>query len=325
MATESSNTLLIGIFGLAAVACGVMLAHRRVLFSMDPYADRYILRRGMGKPIIWIFYNDSDPNSRLWRDFGARNGHALNLPFLNLCYETVLKHNNDKYTVEVIGGLTGAAERLGLESLPVPLRNNKKMLVQADIDFIRSAILAKFGGLWLTPGAICRKGFGELPKDKNVFFGTDLDDTFSGPDGTNVPGMRAIWACKPDHPTFVGMEAAAFKRIEAAAGGGQIRNDAKWDFMEHAAGNPDTLVRADAELGRKGRNGKRIELDDLLAAGGEGVLPFALPAQTIYTPIPLDEVERRRSLEWFAKMSEEQILGSDLAVSRLFKEALGRN
>jgi hypothetical protein len=55
------------------------------------------------------------------------------------------------------------------------------------------------------------------------------------------------------------------------------------------------------------------------------VLPFALPAQTIYTPIPLDEVERRRSLEWFAKMSEEQILGSDLAVSRLFKEALGRN
>jgi hypothetical protein len=121
------------------------------------------------------------------------------------------------------------------------------------------------------------------------------------------------------------MEAAAFKRIEASAGGGQIRNDAKWDFMEHAAGNPDTLVRADAELGRKGRNGKRIELDDLLAAGGEGVLPFALPAQTIYTPIPLDEVERRRSLEWFAKMSEEQILGSDLAVSRLFKEALGKH
>lgn len=324
MATSATNTALIGVLGLAAIACGIVLANRRILFKIDPYADRHILRQGLDKPVIWLFYNDSDVNSRQWLDFGGRSTRVLNLPFLNLCYETILKHNSDIYRVEVIGGLTGLEERLGADALPWPLKNNKKILGQAEIDYVRAAILAKYGGLWLTPGCISRRGFGELPKDKNVWFGTDLEDTFASSEGTTVPGMRAVWAYKPQHPVFVAMAEAAHKRLSEAGGGSQIRNDAKWDWLQFAGQQSDTVIRADVELARKGKNGKRIELDDLLAAGGEGVLPFALPAQTIYTPIPLEEVARRRNLEWFSRMSEDQIMSSDLAITRLFKEALGR-
>lgn len=318
---EPTNNLLIGVLGLTAVICGVVLANRRRIGIPDPYADRQLIRKGLDKPTIWLYYNDSDVNSRQWLDFGARSSRVLNLPFLNLCYESILKHNSDKYKVEVIGGLTGLAERLGVSSLPWPLRNHKLVVNQPEMDFIRSAILAKYGGLWLSPDVICRRGFGELPEKKAVFFGTDLDDTFSGPDGTRVPGFRAVWAPKSGHPVFEAMAAASFNRLEAAAGGAQARNDAKWDFLQFAG---QEEVRAGAELGRKGRDGKRIQLEDFLAAGGEGVLPFDVPEETVYIPFPMSEALRRSAFGWFTRMSEDQIMESDLAVSKLLRDALGR-
>jgi hypothetical protein len=258
-------------------------------------------------------------------DFMGRSSRVLNQPYLNLCYETILKHNANKYRVEVIGGLTGLTERLGQEALPWSLRNNKMTVNQPELDFIRAAVLAKYGGLWLTPSVICRRSFGELPKDKNVFFGTDLDDTFSGSEGTRVPGLRAVWACRSGHPVFEEMAAATYKRLEEAGGGLQVLNDAKWDYLQFAAQAEDTIVQAAAELGRKGRDGKRIELEDLLAANAAEIMPFNVPPSAIYTPIPTEELNRRRNFGWFLRLSEQQILESDLAVSVLLREALGKN
>jgi len=324
VATDSTtNNILIGVLGLSAIVCGVALMNRRQLGVTDPYADRQLIRRGLDKPTIWLYYNDSDVNSRAWADFMSRSSRVLNLPFLNLCYESILKHNSDLYKIEVIGGLPGLIERFGADKLPPSLRNNKTVVNQPELDFIRAAVLAKYGGLWLTPGAICRRPFGELPANKNIFFGTDLDDTFSGPDGTHVPGMRAVWAYQSGHPVFEEMAAAAYKRLEEAGGGLQVRNDAKWDYLEFAAPDKTTEVRANVELGRKGRDGKRIQIDDLLAANASEILPFKIPEETIYTPIPLEELLRRRNFGWFLRMSEKQILGSDLAISVLLRQALG--
>ena len=66
----------------------------------------------MEKPAIWLYCDTSDVNFRLWLDFGARSSRALNIPFLNLCYETIVKQNQQNY-IEVIGGLAGVAELLG--------------------------------------------------------------------------------------------------------------------------------------------------------------------------------------------------------------------
>jgi hypothetical protein len=170
-----------------------------------------------------------------------------------------------------------------------------------------------------------RQAFGPLPEDKNIFFGTDLDDTVAGPDGTTAPGMRGIWAGRSGHPTFVAMEAAARKRLDEKAGGMQVRNDAKWDYLAFAANDKDTIVRPYEELGRSGSSGKRLQIEDLLASGTEGNLPFVVGPQVIYTPILMEEITRRRNFGWFLRLSEDQILESDLAVSHLFKEALGKN
>jgi hypothetical protein len=121
------------------------------------------------------------------------------------------------------------------------------------------------------------------------------------------------------------MEAAARKRLDEKAGGMQVRNDAKWDYLAFAAKDKDTIVRSQEELGRSGSSGKRLQIEDLLASGTEGNLPFVVGPQVIYTPILMEEITRRRNFGWFLRLSEDQILESDLAVSHLFKEALGKN
>jgi hypothetical protein len=78
-------------------------------------------------------------------------------------------------------------------------------------------------------------------------------------------------------------------------------------------------VRPMAELTRKGASGKRIELEDLLASGAP---TFAIRSEAAYVPIPWPELQERRAFGWFLRLSEDQILESDLAISALFRTVL---
>jgi len=226
------HTLLLILVLLCIAAAIYGFLYSEHLLVINPFLDKKILERGMDKPVIWLYYDDSDVNSRQWYDFGARSSRALNIPFLNLCYESIVKQNKNEYRIEVIGGLTGAAELLGgWDQLPTGLRDPKAPVNEAEMNYLRVAILAKFGGLWLSPYSVSLRGFGVLPKDKVIFFGTDLDETYAGSAGTNVPGFRALWSPKPNHPMFKEWAAVTYQRVAEKRGGAQIRGDAKWDFI----------------------------------------------------------------------------------------------
>jgi hypothetical protein len=307
------------VLGIAAILYGWIKVQQER--SENPFADRQLIKRGMDLPCLWLFYDVSEVNSRWWADFGARSSRALNLPFMNLCYDTIAKYNGNDYRIEVIGGLADLATRLGgWEALPLPLRNAQAQLRSPEMNWIRAAILAKYGGLWLNPAVLCMKPFGKLPEDRVVFFGMDHDQSFAGPAGTKVPSLKAIWSCEPGHPIFVKWAQRAYERLETTNGGRQIRGDDKSDYAELAAGKVEVVPNA--ELSRKGVNRKPLQLEDLLAAGEQDDLHFKVPCDTIYVPLPWPELKERRMYGWFLRMSEEQILASDLAISTLFRSAL---
>jgi len=306
--------LILGILVIIAVGYGFM--HSKELLKKNPFLDKHLLLRGMDKPVIWLYYDNSDVNTRFWADFGARSSHALHIPFLNLCYKSIVKHNHDRYRIEVIGGLAGAAELLGgWDQLPPGLRDPIRPVNDEEMNYLRAAILAKYGGLWLSPYCICLKPFDALPKEKSVFFGMDLEESYSGPNGTTLPGFRAIWSPKAHHPLFEEWMAVAYQRVAEKRGGGQIRKDEKWDFVRFSEQYMETGIVIDphAELTRK-KDGKRIQLEDLLASGAP---PFDVPPHAVYVPFPWTELRDREAFGWFLRMSEAQILESDLAAKHL--------
>ena len=112
------------------------------------------------------------------------------------------------------------------------------------------------------------------------------------------------------------------RRLESGNGGKEFRNDWVSDSLEFAEQyKKDIAYRPLVELRRK-PNGRLIELDDLMMAGQEGDLPFVINKESVYVPIPVDELLSRREYGWFTRMSEDQILESDLVISSLFRNAL---
>lgn len=320
---EPFHILLTVLVVLIVIAITYAFFYSEEFVKYNPFADKHLLERGMNKPVIWIYYDMSDVNGRQSIDFGSRSTRVLNIPFLNLCYDNIVTKNKDHYRVEVIGGLAGVAELLGgWDQLPPGLREPIAPVGESELNYIRAAILAKFGGLWLTPSTVCLKGFGELPKDKTVFFGTDLDETYAGKAGTVVPGFHAIWTPKPKHPMFVEWANDCYERVASKKGGDQIRGDAKWDFIRLSTKHVNTgLIIDPAAEGMRKKNGKRIQLEDLLSTGTDGHLNFDLCAYTTYVVFPWSEMLNRRSLGWFLQMSEDQIMASDLAIKYLLQSA----
>jgi hypothetical protein len=321
---DQIHSILLVLVLLFIVAATYAFFYSDHLLQINPFTDKKLLERGMERPVIWLYYDDSDVNTRQWADFGARSSRALNIPFLNLCYETIVRKNQNEYRIEVIGGLAGAAALLGgWDQLPPGLRDPKAPVNESEMNYLRAAVLAKHGGLWLSPYCVCMRGFGVLPKDKTVFFGTDLEETFAGPAGTAVPGFRAVWSPRPQHPLFVEWAAVTYTRVAQKRGGDQIRGDAKWDFVRFTTEYIQTGIEVDpnAECMRK-RNGKRIQLEDLLATGTDGRLPFEVGTHQVYIPFPWTELRDREMFGWFLRMSESQIMESDLAVKYLLESAL---
>ena len=294
----------------------------------DPMQDRHLLKRGMDLPPLWIYVNDSEVNARYWKDFGARSSRGvINIPFLNLCYQTCVRANGRAYRVEVIGGLSDLAVRLGgWAALPTPLQNPEAVVREPELNWIRAAVLARWGGLWVSPATIWLRGIGALPKDRVAFFGSDDEVTFVGDAGTAAPSLRVAWSPAPAHPIWVNWEARVRERLEKRAGGSEFRRDEMSDavqaLQEAAARGEPIEMRPTAELTRKGAAGRRIQLEDLLAAGTDGDIPFKVKGSAAYVPIPWPEIQERRAFGWFLRMSEDQILDSDLVVSHILREVL---
>jgi len=74
-------------------------------------------------------------------------------------------------------------------------------------------------------------------------------------------------------------------------------------------------------LSRK-KGGRRLELEDLLATGHDGKLPFDVHTYSIYVPIFWPELRDREMFGWFLRMNEPQIMQSDTSVKYLLEMGL---
>jgi hypothetical protein len=302
---KSEQAIVIGVAAAAVGIAAYFIASKR-----ETEITPELLKVGLDLPVIWVYYDDSQVNSRFWSDFGARSSRVINIPILNLCYESIVKANPE-YRVEVIGGLQGVYELLDADAMPSSLKNPRANVGTAQLDWIRTAILAKYGGLWLSNSVVCVKGFGKLP-DKIVAFGQDDVPMY----GSSVPGFRALWSPKANEPSFVKWEAMCRERLDSQLGGLQIRGDAKSDWMNLCK---DAEIRRTDELSRDSKTQKKLQLEDLFATQG-GAL--TVPRDAKYIVIPYDDLVTRSMFAWILRSSEEQILASDMAISNVLRKIL---
>lgn len=320
--SEIANPIVWQLWAMLAVVFVVIVVVNLTSTNKNsPFSNFVALSaEDMRKPVLWLYYDTDDINSRRWSDFGARSERALNAPFLNLCHESIISQNKNIYRIEVIGGLTGVADLLGgWDTMPSGFQMHGALVPvrERELNWIRTAILAKHGGLWVCPHSIAIRPFGELSKELPVFFGTDMGETYAGKEGgTVVPGFNSIWSPRPGLPFFTEWEQICRYRLDNKTGGQEIRRDENWDWVALSSKYP-SLVNSRGECSRK-EDGKRIEIEDLLATGCKGLMPFSIASDAVYVPLFWRELKMRTSYEWFLRLDEFQIMESDLVVRYIF-------
>jgi len=302
-----------GVLAVSAISAGIYYSANAV--DENKFNKRNLIKEGYNNRTLWLYYDQSDVNSRYWADFGARSSRVLSTPYLNLCYQSIAMKNGKTYNIKVLSGLSDVAILLGgWNHLPKPLQNPIANVGEAELNYIRAKVLNKFGGLWVNPSTIFLKPMSDYSEYKKVvFFGTDKDETYADFNGTPTPGTHIMYSPTPNHPVFEYLEKVALARIEKQEGGRQFRSDIKWDLREVMNSNKDIEYLPECEFFRK-ENGRRIQLEDLL---GTSLVPVSPKA--CFIPLPNKELEERRNFEWFLRMSEEQILDSELYISMLFR------
>ena len=185
---------VVGFLTLTAVSTGLYYSKQTI--EEDAFNKRNLLDVGKNNVTLWLYYDQSDINSRWWADFGARSSRVLSMPFLNLCYQSIALKNGTTYNVKIIAGLSDLALLLGgWNELPKALRNPIAPVGEAELNYIRATVLRRFGGLWVSPSTLFLNSLPDYSKSKNViFFGTNKDETYSDFKGTSVPGTDIMYS-----------------------------------------------------------------------------------------------------------------------------------
>jgi hypothetical protein len=307
--------ITVGVLLLTATAAATGVYYTKKSIEDNIFNNNKLLDVGTQNPPIWLYYDQSEVNSRWWQDFGARSSRVLHLPYLNLCYQSIAVHCGKTYNIRVIAGLSDLATLLGgWNELPKSLQNPLASVQEAEMNWIRAKVLKTYGGLWVNPSSIFVSELDDFSELKKVIFvGNNTNETYSDAHGTLAPGTNMMYAPRKDHEIFVDLERLARERLERREGGAQFRNDISNDLrdvMERY--NKEFVYIPEIEFSRQ-FNGRRVELEELLSKGS-----MMVPKEVVFVSIPYEELKRRRNFGWFLRMSEEQIQSSDLVISSFF-------
>ena len=88
---ETIQLIVVSLIVMATIVGGIYVTS--TIRNDDPIQDRHLLKHGDKLPTLWLYLNDSEVNSRRWTGFEERSSRVINIPFLNLCYETCVKMN----------------------------------------------------------------------------------------------------------------------------------------------------------------------------------------------------------------------------------------
>tara|TARA_B100000674_G_C37920040_1_gene952826 strand:- start:848 stop:1810 length:963 start_codon:yes stop_codon:yes gene_type:complete len=268
-----------------------------------------------GKPILWI-HNIHELNSRQWTSFASRHNKNVNQPYRNLCIDTLIKHCGDDFNVCLIDDESFAklipGWNLVIDEIPNPIKTHIRYLAFTKLLFY-------YGGMMVPSTTVALKSFkscyDKLLSKKDAFVGEFVDKSIVSNTLKYFPNASFL-GCKKN--------SSAMREIML--------------YLEKLNDNSDeykfngTLNKFIFKLCEDGKisllNGKYIGtkinnnevlIDDLLSNKF-----LKISNEMICLVIPEDQLMKRSKYQWFLRSSKNQIMESDLFISKIFMISLGK-
>ena len=248
------------------------------------------------KPNIWILV-PNDINTRKWDSFGSRTSKKLNVPFVNICIDSVVKNCSDNFTINIIKDSSFS------ELLP-DWKYTVKHAPDIEKNKLRKLGLLKllyyYGGLTIPCSFFCEKNLIEL-YDKPVSFET-MNTSITNDINEFLPTIDFFGSKK--HNKF----------IEKLINNYELEENYVTNKLGYLL-KDNSIVVDGKYIGTKTKKNKTVFIDDLfnnadLMDCGEryGVL------------LPLNDIINKSKYAWFSRMSVNQIKNSQLFISKIISK-----
>ena len=274
---------------------------------------KYLLNEGAlagGKPIIWV-HLDYENNSRQWLNFGSRNTKQLNQPYKLLTLQSIINKAGDDFNVCLIDdesfGKLLPGWSINMDQLANPVKTYMRSLAF-------TKILYTYGGFFVPSSYTSLHYLSGLYdtglKDHDCFVVETLNRNVTSTYTSAFPN-HLFMGCRKGSQAV--KELIQFiERINSK----DCTNEQKFlgevdrkcfDLIQK---NEMTLLEGRL-VGCFDKESKPVLVDNLLQSS---YIDFSDNLQGIL--IPDNEILNRIKYQWFARLSPEQIVGSNIILSK---------
>jgi len=256
------------------------------------------------KPILWI-HVPYDYNSRKWLSFGSRSSFDLNQPYLNLTVRSIIKKCENSFTICIIDDNSFARLiprwSIDMTRISSPISDNIRKLGIAKLIYI-------YGGFNCPISFLCMKDliglYNKGTKGEKMFLCETTDRNITSTTYNFYPDICFFGAPKGNH---VLKELIDFmQRIISTDLTDQSQFLGDFDrWCEARIREKKINMINGIYIGIKTVEEEPILLDNLMSQNYLKLYP-----QTYGILIPAREILKRVSFEWFARLSEKEVLES---------------
>ena len=251
------------------------------------------------KPILWI-HTSTEVNARNWESFYSRTSTKLNQPYLQITMKSIYDKCKDSFNICLIDDDVFRrllSWNIELEDLADPMKSHYRKLGI-------SMLLYHYGGMIVPQSFLCVKNLRGLLTDKMMVV-ESINNGITHDQVPYFPNMEMM-ACRKGSlsmKAFMEYQEELYK--DKTAQSDFIGNTSLW------LNKADITIVDGKNIGIKKTNGKPIGIEELL-----GTDHIDIPDTVYGIYLPQTEILSRTKYKWFARMSPEQILSSQLMISK---------
>lgn len=262
------------------------------------------------KPILWIHIN-YDYNSRNWISFGSRSSFELNQPYMYLTVRSIISQCQDSFHICII-------DDDSFSKLLPGWNVNMKSLASPVSDYMRSLALSKtlykYGGLIVPPSFVCMRNLDELyqmgTSGNKMFICETVNRNITSTTYefySNISFMGSSKEC-PELKNMIDFMQRTISSDYTAQSEflGEFNRWCNSRVQKH-----EINLIPGKMIGTKDMDDKMILVDNLLS---NDYIELYSQAYGIY--IPAKEIVNRVHYEWFARMSQQQVLESNVIICK---------
>jgi len=252
------------------------------------------------KPILWIII-PFEYNSRNWLSFGSRSSYDLNIPYLYLTVQSIIKNCSDSFNIVII-------DDNSFSKLIPNFNINMEILASPIKDYVRimcmSKLLYLYGGMIVPISFLCFKDLYSL------YIENIISNKVLIAENNNYPDVNFMGCSKGNEllNEFINYLQILISRDNSAESEFLNNINLWWNNKKN---NGQVNIISGIYVGTKTKNGNLVLVDDLM---GQDTINFSSELYGIW--IPTKELLSRRKYEYVARMSVEQIMQGNFILEK---------